>query len=260
MADKWNNNKIYTPLKGRALDIVPKALENGGAFLTMAQAMDRRAAVATSNDQNLINTWFGNGFWVMTPVIYDTNGNVIIGDITNKNVMNYISQITPALSGNLYRGRMALPEEFRITDVSGAIFNKNQIAKYGNKLKTEKEAKRDPLWMALAGNSQERHDSYVEQVYKLAKDNKYNKTELMGVWLDNLNEKNSLGLFWFGSLGDYDSLADGCYALNNFGRVLRVQAPEAQVETMYSNLKKHVSETSQPPFKADFMSNLKQYT
>ncbi len=269
---KWNNDQTYTEIKGRALDIVPKALENGGSFLTMAQAMDRRAVVVKSRNQELIDTWFGNGFLTMTPVFYDMDGNVAIGDINDAKVMNYIKNITPALDGKLYNGRMVLSDEFRITDIDGEMFRRNKIEKYGNHLMSEKDAKKNPVWRALADNNQARLDGYVEQVYKLAKD-KYNKTELMGVWFSDSFEKNNMGLFWLGSLGNYfNSYAIGSLnldLLNNyyFGRVVRVQAPEAQVrapqetkglektivtgptaDAMYSNLKKFVPEVNQQEF------------
>jgi hypothetical protein len=223
---KWDNAKIYTPIPGRALDSVPKALEDG-LFLTMAQAMARKTEVAKLGDEELIDTWFGNGFWTMTPSFYSKNGNVTIGDVNDEQVMNCIRQITPALNDKMYYGRMVLSHDFRLSDISGDVFNRKDIAKYGNKLMSEKDAKKNIFWRALANKDQGVLDGFAEQVYKLGKD-KYGKTELMGVWFSNHFEENNMGLVWAGSLSDNDSNAVDYYAaFYSNGLVIKVQAPEA---------------------------------
>jgi prepilin-type processing-associated H-X9-DG protein len=234
---KWNSDKdkgaVYAAIGGKALDIVPKALANGGSFLTFSEVMARRVEVAKSSDKDLTDTWFNNGFWCLTPIFYDNKGNVAVGDIKDEKVMNYVKRFDYTVKNDFYFGRVRLPVSFKITDISGCVFNKKDIAIYGNKLLSEKDAKENILWHALAGNNLDLHKEFVEHTYKIGKD-KYNKTGLMGVWLDDVNLFNSAGLFLMYSLDKFDPYASDAIGYSNFyymdGHVVKVQTQEMQAK------------------------------
>ncbi|MFA6073124.1 MAG: hypothetical protein WC758_03355 [Candidatus Woesearchaeota archaeon] len=235
MVEKLNIWQKYDYLKGSALDIVPKALENGGSFTRIVESMKNRSLAMKLKDEDAIAAWVEQGYWTLNPIFYDTNGNVKFGDVFDKTVMDYVRQISPAFSDNLDdnldEGRMVLSDDFNLESISGVQFNRKDISKYANKFQIEKQANKNNMWLALADNDKSTLEEHNSLLYKLAKD-KYGKTELMAVFIDEPSEKNNMGLFWFGRLGNYsiNSNAIGNGNLYDNGRVVRVNAPEAQVD------------------------------
>jgi len=220
--DKWNIDQMYEPIQGRALNIVPKALENGGTFIRMSQAMSMRSQVLKLNDEDVIKAWVAKGFWTLDPIFYAKNGDVKFGDINNPKVMEYVKQITPALSGNLYCRRMMLPIDFKLSDISGDEFTRKDIEKYGNKLQLEQDAKKNILLESLSNHNPALLEEYIEEIYKFAKDN-YNKTKLMGIWFSDKFKENNMGLVRLFGINDYhNSSADGDTILDDYGLLIKM--------------------------------------
>ena len=236
MTEKWNVPQFFDALEGRPLDIIPLTLKNGGSFTRMAASMRNRTLALKLKDEEAIRKWVELPYWTNNPIFYHRNGNVKFGDASDETVTKYLMSINSGLEGQLFEGRMVLPRTFDLNMIAGTDFTRKDIVKYGYHLQTEKDAKKNIILLALADNDKPTLEAYTSQVYKYARD-KLGKTKLMDLQFSLYNEvltyydQSSMGVVWFGGLGGvFGRSAVFCdRGLDyNYGRVVRVQATEAQ--------------------------------
>jgi hypothetical protein len=245
---KWNNSYIYTPVKGRVVDTLPNVRAKGGSILggnvlTGAQAMDRKIEVAKSWDEELIKTWFGcddydNGFFVLTPIFFQKNGNAKIGDLNNQRVRDYLTYMTNSTVNETYGGLMGLPQNFNLDKISGTEFTFHDLMKYAGHSMTANEAKKNLILKAIANNDDDRLEAFVESTHKIAGTYFKHQDELISVKIRNnivnYHEHNVMGVFRFGGIMSEGVQVDGSLGLNNNPEsiIIKVRLTESLVSKL----------------------------
>ena len=205
---------------GKNIDQMPKLIKDSRTPLRTAGLMKRRLEVlATPGD--IKDAWWGNYFDTGDAVIYHPDGRFKI--VTNAEPI--WKELSP--KSKLKNGALILPEG-TYDKLDGESFTREEIKRYGiaEKLLTMEEAKRNPIWKALAGGDQSLLDSYVDATFKKAKEDFDYTDGMMKIWLSQPQEVTA-GRLWCVNRLNYFSDANGDYDLDNKdGRLVGV-APEA---------------------------------
>lgn len=205
---------------GKNTDQMPKILGEGRTPLSVAGLMKRRLEALTASE-DVMDAWWNNYFDTGDAVIYHPDGRfkVVI------NAEPIWKEFSP--NSKLKSGALILPEG-TYDRLDGESFSREEIGRYGiaGKLLTMEEAKRNPIWKALAGEDQALLDSYVDATFKKAKEDFNYSGDMMKIWLSQPQEVTA-GRLWC-VLRLYDnSSADGDDNLDSdYGRLVGV-APEA---------------------------------
>ncbi|MDP2907584.1 MAG: hypothetical protein Q8O03_06590, partial [Nanoarchaeota archaeon] len=199
---------------GRNIDQMPKLLGEGRTPLSTAGLMKRRLEVLTASE-DVKDAWWINYFDTGDAVIYHPDGRFKV--VLNAEPMK---ELNP--KSKLNSGALALPEGM-YDKLNGESFTREEIGRYGiaEKLLTKEEAKKNPIWKALAGGDQALLDSYDDVAFKKAKE-QYGYDKNMKIWLSQPQEV-ALGRLWCVFRLGSDSFAGGNNYLDaNFGRLVGV--------------------------------------
>ncbi len=199
---------------GINIDQMPELIKEGRAPLSTAGLMKRRLEVLTAS-KDVKDAWWANYFDTGDAVIYHPDGRFKV--VLNAEPMK---ELNP--KSKLNSGALVLPEGL-YDKLDGESFTREEIGRYGivEKLLTQEEAKKNPIWKALAGGDQALLDSYVDAVFIKAKED-YGYDKNMKIWLSQPQEV-TLGRLWgVDRLSDYSD-AGGYYDLGNYnGRLVGV--------------------------------------
>lgn len=214
---KLNEIEMFKEFYGKNIDQMPKLLGEGRTPLSTAGLMERKLEVLTASE-DVKGAWWNNYFSTGDAVIYHPDGRFKV--VTGNNAKPFWKELNP--KSKLSMRALVLPDGM-YDKFNGESFTREEIKRYGiaEKMLTMEEAKRNPIWKALAGGDQTLLDSYVDAVFKKAEKNPgYDK--IMGVWLSQPQEV-ILGRVLVLS-NDYDGLYGD--NLDSLGRFVGV-APEA---------------------------------
>lgn len=211
--------KDYKEFYGRPINQMPLLVAEGRVPLSVSGLMQKRMEVLDSGDQELISYWWANYFDTGDAVFYHPNGNLKV--VLNAKPMKKLNP-----KSELSDGALVLPKGL-YDKLNGDNFTREEIEKYGlaEKLLTKEEAKKNPIWKALAGGDQALLDTYVDAVFTKVKED-YGYDKLMKIWLSQPQEATTGRLWCVGRFNDYGSDANGVNDLVSSGRLVGV-APEA---------------------------------
>lgn len=199
---------------GRNIEQMPQVLEEGGIPLGVAGLMRKRLEVLTASE-DVKDAWWDHYFDTGDTVIYHPDGRF-------KVVLNaepVWKELSP--ESKLKNGSLILPEG-TYGKLDGESFTRAEIRRYGiaEKLFTMEEAKKNPIWKALAGGDQALLDAYIDSVFQKNKE-EYDYDKNMKIGLLQPPDV-TLGRLWcIGSLRSYSDA--GSYDLSySVGRLVRV--------------------------------------
>ncbi len=189
-----NGAKLAT---GRYIDIMPELREQRLTPVTPAMVMDRRIEAAKSKDKSLIYVLWNN-YWDTSYGLAATKDKIYLHP--NSRFLLNSNQNTSLVNYGIPINNDEIDNSFKITERKEHILNERL---------TEQQARQHKLWLELAENKQERLDSYVEQAFRLGKD-EFGHKEIMGVYVPKDNQPIQRAVC-------IDRLGNGSYA---DGRVL----------------------------------------
>ena len=200
----------FKEFDGRNIDQMPKLLGKNRTPLSSAGLMERRLEVLTASEDVKV-TWWGNYFGTGDAMIYHPDGRFKV--VTGNNAEPVWKELNP--KSPLKHGALILPEG-TYDKLDGESFTREEIRRYGiaEKLLNMEEAKRNPIWKALAGGNQALLDSYVDTLFKKAKEDFNYNGDLMGIWLSQPKDITT-GRLWFVGSVYGNSSANGNYNLGN---------------------------------------------
>lgn len=218
---KWSEKRIgnVKEFYGSNVDKMPLLVAEGRVPLSVSDLMRKRLEVLDSGDQELVSYWRGNYFDTGDAVIYHPNGNIKV--VLDAEPMKKINP-----KSELKTGALVMPDGM-YDKLDGETFTRKGVEKYSivGKLLSKEEAKKNPIWKALAHGDQALLNAYVDATFKKAEEyHDYDKN--MKIWLSQPQEVTT-GRLWCVDRLDYNSNAYGSnYLGNNNGRLVGV-APEA---------------------------------
>ncbi len=199
-ANFGQESRLFT---GTYIDIMPDLIEQKLTPVNPAMVMDRRIEAAKSKDERLIEALWDN-YW-------DTNfGAAAAKDLTltawqekiylHPNSRFLLSSFPDA---NLITGGVPL----NTADIDSSFFISERGEHILGRQLTEKQARNHKLWLALADNSQERLNNYVEQAFRLGR-NRHGYKEMMGIYVP-YDSQLILRDFYLSRLSNW-SIANSC--------------------------------------------------
>lgn len=187
--------------------------------MSVAGLMRRRLEVLTASKE-VKDAWWTNYFDTGDAVIYHPDGRFKV--VLNAEPMK---ELNP--KSKLSNGALVLSEGM-YDKLDGENFTREEVGKYGlvERLLTKEEAKKNPIWKALAGGDQALLDAYADAVFTKAKE-QYRYDKNMRIWLSQ-PQSVALGRLWCVYTLDYYSSAYGylCLGYGVSGRLVGV-APDA---------------------------------
>ncbi len=159
---------------GRNIDQMPKLIEEGRTPLSASGLMERRLETLSASDP-VNNSWWNNYFDTGDSVFYYPDGRIKV--VLDAKPLREISS-----ESKLQNGALVLPDGL-YEQLEGQEFTREQVAKYVDRQLTSKDAKNNPVWVALA-RDQNLLNAYVDAVFSEAKQ-QFGYNENMGVYVDN---------------------------------------------------------------------------
>ncbi len=212
------NEPTFKEFYGRNIDQMPNLIAEGRTPLSVSGLMERRLETLGAS-KPVKESWWNNYFDTGDGVFYHPDGRIrVVLDAKP------LREINP--ESKLQNRTLVLPDGL-YEQLEGEEFTREQVAKYVDRLLTSKDAKNNPVWMALARDQKLLND-YVDAVFSEATQ-QFGYKENMGVYVANAQNVPTGRLWTVGGLRD-NSNADGRGSLDyGIGRLVGVEAAEPQV-------------------------------
>jgi hypothetical protein len=202
--------QVYKPFTGRYVDAMPALMAEKRVPMPISALMKRRLQVLESNNEDLINNWWGN--------YYDSPDGVANFKQEYKVVKNAEPLLTITKKSKLQNGALILTEK-QYDALKGETFSREELEKAGiNDWMPKDKVIEHPVWNAFVPKD-------LLKNYANAQFKKYNNTKAMGIYVTNPQDVPTMRALVLYD-GDYwwSILYDGRYLDYVIARLVGVRA------------------------------------
>jgi len=184
--------QTFKDFYGRNVDQMPKLIAEGRTPLSVVGLMEARLKYGKD-----LPAWMDNYFDTGDGVLYHPDGRIKV--VHDSKLVRELNLKSPLKGGALVLG------DGVYDSIQGQEFNREKLEKYVENPLSEKQAKSNPIWRALARDNQALLDEYTGFIFAQAK-KRFDYDKNMGVYLDSASDVPKLRAWCI------DWLDDGSYA------------------------------------------------